>query len=124
MNESIAGLLTADHEEIDALFAKAVEGDAPALEAFKKRLRLHMRLEEELLFPVLSGTSLAAPARVMTGEHDRLRGLLDDDDLQALPTCLGSHNVKEERVIYPACEGPAFEPVVARLRDALGTRSK
>ncbi len=122
LTESIGSLLTQDHDEIDALFQRAVDGDSAARTAFEERLRLHMRIEEEILFPALSDTPLAVPARVMVKEHDLLRDLLDKDDLEALPSCLGSHNVKEENVIYPACEGPTFAPQLAKVREALAAR--
>jgi iron-sulfur cluster repair protein YtfE (RIC family) len=116
---TVQTLLEADHREIDAAFDKAVAGDRSALATFKQRLEMHMKIEEEILFPALAGTPLATPCRVMAKEHDLLRELLADDDLQALPTCLGSHNNKEERVIYPACTGPAFEATVSAIERAL-----
>ena len=117
---SLGELLEADHREIDELLEKGAAGDIAALTAFKKRLTAHMDAEEQILFPALAGTPLATPFRMMTKEHDLLRELLADDDLQALPTCLGSHNNKEERVIYPACVGPAFEALIPRVAAALG----
>ncbi|MHB8417546.1 MAG: hemerythrin domain-containing protein [Myxococcales bacterium] len=119
MNEPLTAFLTADHEDIDLLLARAIEGDVASLAAFKSQLRLHMRVEEEILFPAIEGTPLALPARAMIRDHALLRELVDDDDLQALPTCLGSHNVKEERIVYSACERPEFASVLARVRKAL-----
>ena len=115
---SVAELLTEDHDQIDVLFEKAVKGDSAALSAFKVRLLAHMQVEEELLFPLLD-ESFSAPVAVMKREHDRLRGLLDEDDFEFIVTCLGSHNSKEERIIYPACSGPRFASLVPQISAAL-----
>jgi iron-sulfur cluster repair protein YtfE (RIC family) len=116
---SVAELLTEDHDQIDALFERAAKGDASALAAFKGRLRAHMQVEEELLFPLLDDASFSAPVAVMKKEHDRLRELLEEDDFEFIGNCLGSHNSKEERVIYPACTGPRFAPIAGQISAAL-----
>ncbi len=119
---SIAELLEKDHREIDALFEKAAAGDREALAAFKEQLVRHMDIEEQILFPALAQTPFAVPCRVMAKEPDILRDLLAADDLQALPTCLGPHNDKEEQVIYPACAGPGFGDLTSRIAAALAGR--
>ncbi len=116
---SVAQLLTEDHDHIDVLFEQAVKGDSAALSVFKVRLRAHMQIEEELLCPLLVDQALSAPRAVMKREHDRLRGLLDEDDFDFIATCLGSHNSKEERIIYPACTGPRFASLVTEIGAAL-----
>jgi iron-sulfur cluster repair protein YtfE (RIC family) len=79
----VVDLLIRDHHRVDELLAKAlrrinaadVAGARPLLEAFAARLRRHIRVENEILAPMLpqpvgmDGTSHAA---VMLREHDEV----------------------------------------------------
>ncbi len=116
---TVLSLLEQDHREIDDLLAKAMAGDGEARAAFKSRLARHIRIEDEIIFPALAQSALATPARVLSLEHARLRELLAADDIVAIEEHLSSHNLKEERVLYPAFESPGLEDLVAQIEKAL-----
>jgi hypothetical protein len=120
---TVQTLLEEDHREIDALFEKAVAGDHAALARSGTPSSSHEDRGRDSL-PDARSPPLATPCHVMTKEHDLLRELLADDDLQALPTCLGSHDNKEERVIYPACAGPAHAATASAIERALAKRPR
>jgi iron-sulfur cluster repair protein YtfE (RIC family) len=114
-----------DHDRLDELFrtfrkfkrsdfAKAKE----AFQGFKLGLQRHIVWEGDLLFPLWeekTGVSEGGPTFVMRNEHRRIGQLLEaihdkvadqnpecDQEEQALLNLLGSHNMKEEQVLYPA----------------------
>jgi regulator of cell morphogenesis and NO signaling len=116
-----------DHDRLDELFktfrqlkrsdlAKAKE----AFKDFKSGLQRHIVWEEDLLFPLWeekTGMSESGPTFVMRAEHRRIgqqlealhdnvvkQNLDSDQEEQALLDLLGSHNMKEERVLYPAID--------------------
>jgi hemerythrin-like domain-containing protein len=79
-------------------------------------LRSHIRIEDEVLFPVFDArTRLWGPTQVMLMEHRRVEQLLTEigaalDEgaatsaaakLQALRALLVEHGRKEERIVYP-----------------------
>jgi len=128
-----------DHDRLDALDRQAFErlaaGDAAGALAvwgeFTVGLRRHIRFEEELLFPTfeerLGVPPAAGPTAVMRAEHREIEALIQKIGQAlagaggALPLraelhrVLGEHNVKEERVLYPATD-QALRP---EERDAL-----
>jgi iron-sulfur cluster repair protein YtfE (RIC family) len=140
MDESLAAALEREHHEIDAgLDSLTRDGGSPdvhgALRAIAA-LRRHIYLEEEFLFPPLSGGNLVAPLFVMLREHGQLWRTLDEleaalrasTDPAAVRECcsrlavqLLHHNVKEERVIYPAADESLPPDIAARLRELLDT---
>jgi len=116
-----------DHDRLDELlktyqklkrfdFAQAKE----AFEQFKIGLQRHIVWEEDLLFPLWeekTGMSDAGPTLVMRAEHRQIERQLEaihdkvaeqnpdsDQEEQALLNILGSHNMKEERILYPAID--------------------
>ena len=116
-----------DHDRLDELFktfqkmkrsdfAKAKE----AFKAFKFGLQRHIVWEEDLLFPLWekeTGMSEGGATSVMRAEHRQIGQHLEaihdkvaeqnpdsDQEEQALVDLLGSHNLKEERVLYPAID--------------------
>jgi regulator of cell morphogenesis and NO signaling len=116
-----------DHDRLDELFktfqqlkksdfAKAKE----AFKEFKSGLQRHIVWEEDLLFPLWeekTGMSEGGPTFVMRGEHRQIGQQLEaihdkvaeqnpesDQEEQGLLNILGSHNMKEERVLYPAID--------------------
>ncbi|HSA61162.1 MAG TPA: hemerythrin domain-containing protein [Nitrospiraceae bacterium] len=116
-----------DHDRLDELFtayrnlkrtdfARAKE----AFKEFKVGLQRHIVWEEDLLFPLWeekTGMSDGGPTFVMRNEHRQIGQLLEtmhdkvaeqnpgtDREEQALLNLLGSHNMKEERVLYPAID--------------------
>ena len=124
---TISGYFRNDHDRLDTLlqsfqslkrqnFAKAKE----AFTQFKSGLERHIRWEEELLFPLWeekTGMSDEGPTFVMRHEHRRIEEQLqaidrnitgdnadDAEPEQALLSLLAAHNLKEERVLYPAID--------------------
>jgi iron-sulfur cluster repair protein YtfE (RIC family) len=140
MTESLAAALEREHHEIDAgLESLAGPDRVPDVEQALRAiaaLRRHIYLEEEFLFPPLSGGNLIAPIMVMLREHGQLWGTLDEleaelraaADPATLRECchrlgvqLLHHNMKEERVIYPAADDSLAPDVAARLQGFLAS---
>ena len=116
-----------DHDRLDELFktfqrlkrsdfAKAKE----AFKEFKYGLQRHIVWEEEILFSLWekeTGISEGGATSVMRTEHRQIGQHLEaihqkvvdqnpdsDQEEQALLNLLGSHNMKEERVLYPGID--------------------
>lgn len=128
---TVFGILEDDHRRLDALAAALVEtaGRQPEqsrslIRDFVYGLRRHIRIEEELLFPIFdarSGMRGHGPTVVMRHEHALIVPQLERmeraaaahaggdasawreiiDALREVEAVLGPHNVKEERVLYP-----------------------
>jgi iron-sulfur cluster repair protein YtfE (RIC family) len=97
-------------------FGKAKE----AFKEFKLGLQRHIVWEEDLLFPLWedkTGMSEGGPTFVMRNEHRQIGQQLEaihdkvaeqnpesDQEEQALLNLLSAHNMKEERVLYPAID--------------------
>lgn len=126
-HQTVSAFFEQDHDRLDDLFktfqktkrsdfAKAKE----AFKAFKFGLQRHIVWEEDLLFPLWeekTGMSEGGPTFVMRHEHRQIGQQLEaihdkvaeqnpesDPEEQALLNLLGSHNMKEERVLYPAID--------------------
>jgi hemerythrin-like domain-containing protein len=119
---------TADHRACDDLWA-AVENageasDGAALQAafaaFDQAMRRHLDMEEQVLFPAFEARTgmTMGPTRVMRHEHDQMRGLLTQmaqaagsdpesvlDHGDTLLMLIQQHNMKEEGMLYPMCDG-------------------
>ena len=116
-----------DHDRLDGLFASfqtLMRSDPDkaqvAFNEFKAGLERHIVWEEDLLFPLWerkTGMTHSGPTVVMRSEHRQIHQLLDrihaalsatkpesDEMEQALVDILTSHNMKEERVLYPAID--------------------
>jgi len=129
MNEHklISEFFEQDHDRLDELFKtfqKFKRSDfAKAKEAFKEfkfGLQRHIVWEEDILFPLWeekTGMSDGGPTFVMRAEHRRIGQHLEaihdkvaeqnpesDQEEQILMDLLGSHNMKEERVLYPSID--------------------
>ena len=116
-----------DHDRLDELFktfqqlkrsefAKAKE----AFKEFKFGLQRHIVWEEDILFPFWekeTGITEGGATSVMRAEHRQIEQQLEaihgkvaeqdpnsDQAEQALLNLLGSHNMKEERVLYPGID--------------------
>ncbi len=125
--QTISKFFEQDHDRLDELFktfqrlkrldfVKAKE----AFKDFKFGLQRHIVWEEDLLFPLWeekTGMAEGGPTFVMRKEHRQIGGQLEaihqkvaeqnpdsDQEEQALLTLLGSHNMKEERVLYPSID--------------------
>lgn len=123
--ETISSFFENDHREIDAIlkrvnFEKPKEA-LPIFEEFNQRLERHIVWEEEILFPAVGGKNpmlAQGPVRVMRMEHQAIRenkakalqalregnGSQAKASTEAMLDVLGDHNVKEEQILYPACD--------------------
>lgn len=126
-DKTIRQFFEEDHDRLDGLFqsfqalkrSDAAKARA-AFKEFKFGLQRHIVWEEELLFPLWeekTGLSDGGPTFVMRHEHRRIGEQLEaihrkvaeenpdsDQEEQALTTLLASHNLKEERVLYPSLD--------------------
>jgi iron-sulfur cluster repair protein YtfE (RIC family) len=122
--ESITEYLSGDHRRLDGLLGEVEH--AVAEESFPRArerhhelevgLDRHIRLEEELLFPLFEARSgMSGPTVVMAREHRQIRaalrmmgeGLAKDDATafsegrRWLEDVLPEHDSKEEHILYP-----------------------
>jgi regulator of cell morphogenesis and NO signaling len=127
-----------DHDRLDELFKtfqRLKQSDfAKAKEAFKEfkfGLQRHIVWEEDVLFPLWekeTGISEGGATSVMRTEHRQIGQQLEaihqkvadqnpdsDQEEQALLNLLGSHNMKEERVLYPGID----RVTSAKVREAV-----
>lgn len=123
--ETISGFFEKDHDEIDAILARADFRDAaaalPILKEFDYRLERHIIWEETVLFPAAARAEPAlaqGPIPVMLHEHIAIRaakaraleclrkgdGLCALTRIQEMLVILAAHNAKEESVLYPSCD--------------------
>lgn len=125
--DSISEHFAADHDRLDALFTEFQslkrKNPAAAKERFKgflKGLTRHIVWEEDVLFPIFeerTGMKDSGPTAVMRMEHRQIKGHLDaihekvrvadpdsDASEKALLDVLKAHNMKEERILYPAID--------------------
>ncbi len=123
--DTISGYLSWDHDRLDGILAEVCDlverGSLAAARdrygAFEEGLGRHIRIEEELLFPLFEarmGMRLG-PTEVMREEHREIQqalvlmrdGLAVGDatgfreGLKFLRAVLPSHNDTEEHVLYP-----------------------
>lgn len=122
---SITAYLSWDHDRLDALLARTYEhvahgdlaGALPAFGELADGLLRHMRLEEQILFPILEQRTgmLSGPTEVIRTEHralehalGRMREALLAQDREGaarshddLVEVLVEHHLKEEEVLYP-----------------------
>lgn len=125
--QTISKFFEQDHDRLDELFKtfqRVKRSDFPkakeAFKDFKFGLQRHIVWEEDLLFPLWeekTGMAEGGPTFVMRNEHRQIGQQLEaihqkvaeqnpdsDQEEQSLLTLLGSHNMKEERVLYPAID--------------------
>jgi iron-sulfur cluster repair protein YtfE (RIC family) len=130
----LAEALAWDHDRLDALEQAAhFSRDAGDLTAafdlfarFASGLSRHIAAEENLVFPLLEERAglppSVGPTAVMRDEHRRIRELIEEIDgaigdaagevdapRRALRELLALHNLKEERVLYPAVDSVLSE---------------
>ncbi len=120
--------LSQDHQACDALWAEvetaAQTGDATragaCFEVFRAALERHFTFEEKTLFPAFEEATgmRGGPTQVMRHEHAQMRAVLaaiaeafSGGDVEAaldqgdtLLMLIQQHNLKEERMLYPACD--------------------
>ena len=125
--KTITAFYEQDHDRLDALFKtfqQLKRSDFPkakeAFTAFKIGLQRHIVWEEDLLFPLWekeTGITEGGATSVMRTEHRQIGQHLEaihqkvveqnpdsDHEEQALLSVHGSHNKKEERVLYPGID--------------------
>lgn len=126
-HKTIRAFYEQDHDRLDELFKTFQQFKrsdfAKAKEAFRQfqfGLQRHIVWEEDLLFPLWeekTGMIDSGPTFVMRAEHRQIGQQLEaihdkvveqnpesDQEEQSLLSLLGSHNTKEERVLYPALD--------------------
>jgi hemerythrin-like domain-containing protein len=140
--ESISSYMQDDHLTIDGFAERAAVAaearDWTNLERegaeFLRRLRRHIEMEEQVLFPAFeqrTGMLTTGPSRVMRMEHELMRPILDEMHeavaaqdgggyqraAKALLDILVPHNRKEEQMMYPMLDRAAGEDAQALLAD-------
>jgi hemerythrin-like domain-containing protein len=144
--ESISSYMQQDHAIIDGIAERAVAA-AQARDwgvlardggEFLRRLRQHIEVEEEVLFPAFeqrTGMATAGPSGVMRIEHEQMRPILAQMQAaveaqdgaayqrgsKALLDILMPHNMKEEQMMYPMLDAAVGEDAQALLADVKKT---
>jgi len=128
MSAKLFDFMGKDHDKLDHMFEECRklirDGNGGAQElfsSFRSGLEMHITWEEELLFPLYereTGMHDAGPTAVMRMEHRHIENILEeignrlvenqpeeiaDMETELLET-LGSHNQKEENILYPAID--------------------
>jgi iron-sulfur cluster repair protein YtfE (RIC family) len=122
---TISAFFAKDHDEIDAILAavdfKNPAAALPKLREFDQRLERHIVWEEEVLFPAAARAEPRlgqGPIAVMLMEHVAIRAakskaldcLAKADGagargrIEEMLAVLSGHNMKEEHMLYPACD--------------------
>ncbi|MBI4509887.1 MAG: hemerythrin domain-containing protein [Deltaproteobacteria bacterium] len=139
---SVTSYLEWDHRRLDNLLestrALVLLGHFSAAVTsygqFLKGLTRHIRIEEEILFPIFEEhTGHSGPTQVMHHEHQLIHGALSaigeaidsqdprrfEAEQRGLVHILSAHNMKEEHVLYPMTDesmsSSARAELVARL---------
>lgn len=129
-------ILAIQHRRIDEGVHGIVDadGDVAALGNAIDLLRLHLYIEEQVLFPPLVNAGLAMPVFVMKREHGEMWPLMQTlaaacaaqasaeslhDTARRLFQLLQIHNPKEEQIVYTAADRLAARPAGASLAAAL-----
>jgi len=142
-DDTVAGVLTREHREIDAGIEAFLAGldrgevDRPALGSAFAALRRHIYIEEEFLFPPVREAGLMMPVMVMLREHAELwqqmaridalledRPVADDATVRRCRELLGQldqHNMKEEPIIYPHAALDLSEAQLAEVAGLLAS---
>lgn len=125
--QTIVSVFQQDHQAIDraleqyrSLKQTNVQAAKDSFKRFLTGLKRHIVWEEQLLFPVWerkSGMTGGGPTQVMRLEHRRIADLLNaihekiqagdigtEEEERQLVELLSSHNMKEERILYPAID--------------------
>lgn len=126
--DGVTSYLSWDHDRLEAILAGVCEkvdtGQVAAARTqygeFDSGLLRHIRIEEELLFPIFEAKTgvVSGPTEVMREEHREIKrgmALMRDglergdlaafrEGLQFVRETLPSHNQKEEHVLYPTTD--------------------
>jgi iron-sulfur cluster repair protein YtfE (RIC family) len=125
--------MSVDHDRLDDKFegfeklkADDIDGARTSFLDFQAGLLRHIAWEEDILFPIFeqeTGMRDAGPTAVMRMEHDQIKKFLEeiagkvlagelegiDEVKTGLLEVLGSHNQKEENILYPAIDNLTSE---------------
>jgi len=126
--ETITTYLSWDHDRLDTqleqvardVWAGRLDEARAGHRLFQTGLERHMRIEEDLLFPLFEARSgiSSGPTTLMRGEHRQIRrtvetmaeGLEASDSrrfgegLSFLNSVLPEHNAKEQHILYPTTD--------------------
>ena len=126
--ETITTYLSWDHDRLDIQLEQACrdaragrfEEARAAYRRFQTGLERHMRIEEDLLFPLFEARSgiSGGPTTVMRDEHRQIRRALKtmaeglersdlrgfDEGVSFLNSVLPEHNAKEQHILYPTTD--------------------
>jgi iron-sulfur cluster repair protein YtfE (RIC family) len=126
--ESVTSYLAWDHDRLDEALRSVsaavkngrFEEASARYDRFESGLLHHLRVEEELIFPVFEARSgmASGPTDVMRDEHRHVRQALDvmrrglqgsdaggyEDGLRFFDSVLPDHNAKEEHILYPTLD--------------------
>jgi hemerythrin superfamily protein len=137
---TISAFFSKDHDEIDAVLSEVDFTDAEAayatLREFDHKLERHIVWEEEILFPAAGRAApqlACGPIAAMRAEHAEIRALkaqalerLKDGDaalgrtfIEDMLAVLSAHNMKEEHMLYPACDLVIAPGEIAQIIDLL-----
>jgi hemerythrin-like domain-containing protein len=139
---SITAYLSADHRRLDERFAEVRAlvsrggwDDARVVLAdFIDGLRRHIRLEEEVVFPLFAERArILGPLKVMHVEHRQIEELLGELDralasrqathfgavAAQLAQLVAVHDAKEERILYPKTDQVLAQDERERVAAAL-----
>ncbi len=116
MAELLSAILTQQHRDVDAALEAVIAGQTAVadLRAALRVLRLHIRIEEDLLFGPLAA-EMVMPVYIMKYEHAEIWARMDKLDMmgetdnmkapcQQLCKLLSAHNRKEEDLVYAAVD--------------------
>ena len=130
---TIFEFMSMDHDRLDNLFEafknlkkRDSSGAKKSFLDFKAGLQTHIVWEEDILFPIFereTGMRDTGPTAVMRMEHSQIKNLLEEIGQQVLAgdleesdeaetnllEVLGSHNQKEESILYPAIDNLSSE---------------
>jgi hypothetical protein len=138
MAHELHDFLSRDHERLDALLERALNGDLESYRAFRSGLVWHIGVEEKILFPLVrAARGDSELLRQLHRDHAALGALLmpppNGKDIEQIRAILRTHNPLEENAggFYDIVEATAdvmdrvraFPPVpVAPHRDSDVTR--
>lgn len=135
-------VLTLDHSQIDALYdaytelaSSHSELSIQAFAAYRAALEVHMRCEEELVFPALEGNPLLHSYHevpTLIEEHRSIRHLLEQvtqllsERSLTREACerrlfeeLHEHNAREEMLVYPEIDRTLSETHISLIEKQL-----
>lgn len=128
MKTTILEFMSEDHDRLDNLFEEFnklrksdISRAKPLFVNFRVGLQAHIAWEEDILFPIFereTGMHDSGPTAVMRMEHRHIKNFLEEisgkvlaDELDGIDELgikllevLGSHNQKEENILYPAID--------------------